>query len=220
MQKYVLTVTCPGQPEIVRALADGIVEATGNIVDNVLSADPVTDTFCVRTHFETPVDDVEVVRVEILARVQRFAPIVTLSPAGQARRVLVMVSRFDHCLVDLLYRWRIGALPVDVPLVVSNHNDVRPLVYPQRSRRLVRIGGGMIGLEVAAAAAIRGLDVEVAEAGPRALGRDVPDQLAPRLVAVHRDPRVAVRTGAVPAEVAPSSTVAFGAAASFSGADR
>jgi formyltetrahydrofolate deformylase len=39
-----------------------------------------------------------------------------------------MVSRFDHCLVDLLYRWQIGELPIDIPLVVSNHDDARSTV--------------------------------------------------------------------------------------------
>ncbi len=52
----------------------------------------------------------------------------TLNPANRRCRVLVMVSKFDHCLVDLLYRWQIGELAVDIPLVVSNHDDCRALV--------------------------------------------------------------------------------------------
>jgi formyltetrahydrofolate deformylase len=127
VQQYVLTLTCPDQPGIVRALADGIVEAKGNTLENAQFSDPITGTFCVRTQFETPQTDTETVRAEILARVQRFDPIVSLRPAGQRRRVLLMVSKFDHCLVDLLYRWEIGELPVDIPLVVSNHEDARPV---------------------------------------------------------------------------------------------
>jgi formyltetrahydrofolate deformylase len=109
VQQYILTLTCPDQPGIGRALADGIVEAKGNTLENAQFSDPVTETFC----------------AEILSRVQRFDPVVTLRPADQRRRVLLMVSKFDHCLVDLLYRWEIGELPVDIPLVVSNHENAR-----------------------------------------------------------------------------------------------
>jgi formyltetrahydrofolate deformylase len=128
VQQYVLTLTCPDQPGIVRALADGIVEAKGNILDNAQFSDPVTGTFCVRTHIETPMEDTQAVRAEILTRVQRFDPVVTLRPAGRRRRALLMVSKFDHCLADLLYRWEIGELPVEIPLVVSNHETARALV--------------------------------------------------------------------------------------------
>jgi formyltetrahydrofolate deformylase len=128
VQQYVLTLTCPDRPGIVRALADGIVEAEGNILESAQFSDPTTGTFCVRTQFECPQGDGDAVLEEILDRVRRFAPAVTLRPVGRRRRVLVMVSRFDHCLVDLLYRWQIGELPVEIPLVVSNHEDARPLV--------------------------------------------------------------------------------------------
>ncbi len=128
MLQYVLTLTCPDQPGIVRALADGIAEAKGNILESAQFSDPVTATFCVRTQFETPETDTEAVRAEVLARVQRFDPVVTLRPASRRRRARVMVSKFDHCLVDLLYRWENGDLGVDIPLVVSNHEDARALV--------------------------------------------------------------------------------------------
>jgi formyltetrahydrofolate deformylase len=128
MPQYVLTLVCPDQPGIVRALADGIVQVGGNILENAQFSDPVTGTFCVRTHFETPSDDAAEVREAVACRVAPFDPMMTLRPAAARRRVMVMVSRFDHCLVDLLYRWENGELPVDIPLVVSNHKETRPLV--------------------------------------------------------------------------------------------
>jgi len=128
VQQFVLTLTCPDQPGIVRALADGIVRAQGNILENAQFSDPVTGTFCVRTQFESPEPDQDAVHAEILARVEQFDPFLTLRPVGRRRRVLLMVSTFDHCLVDLLYRWEIGELPIDIPLVVSNHKDSRQLV--------------------------------------------------------------------------------------------
>jgi formyltetrahydrofolate deformylase len=112
----------------VRALADGIVSVGGNILDNAQFSDPVTRAFCVRTQFETGVDDVAAVREAVASRLEQFEPVLTLRPAGQRPRVLIMVSRFDHCLVDLLYRWQIGELPVDIPLVVSNHPDAKATV--------------------------------------------------------------------------------------------
>jgi formyltetrahydrofolate deformylase len=128
MQQYVLTLACPDQPGIVRALADAIVEVKGNILESAQFSDPVTGTFCVRTQFETPDQDDHSVRAALAAKVGVFGPVVTLRPLDRKRRVLVMVSKFDHCLVDLLYRWENGELPVDIPLVVSNHKDTRALV--------------------------------------------------------------------------------------------
>ncbi len=128
MQQFVLTLACPDRPGIVRALADGIVEVKGNILENAQFSDPVTGTFCVRTQFETPNEDTAAVRAAVAAKLAEFCPVLTVRPTQQRRRVLIMVSRFDHCLVDLLYRWDNGELPVDIPLVVSNHKDTRPLV--------------------------------------------------------------------------------------------
>jgi len=128
VQQFVLTLACPDRPGIVRALADGIVEVEGNILENAQFSDPVTGTFCVRTQFETPNEDTAAVRAAVAAKLAEFSPVLTVRPTQQRRRVLIMVSRFDHCLVDLLYRWDNGELPVDIPLVVSNHKDTRPLV--------------------------------------------------------------------------------------------
>jgi formyltetrahydrofolate deformylase len=127
MEQYVLTLTCPDRPGIVRALAEAIVEVGGNILESAQFSDPATGTFCVRTQFESPETDA-VVRKHVVGGLQPFDPVVTLRPAGRRRRVLLMVSKFDHCLVDLLYRWENGELAMDIPLVVSNHEDTRALV--------------------------------------------------------------------------------------------
>jgi len=125
--QFILTLTCPDRPGIVRALADGIVAVGGNILDSAQFSDPVTGTFCVRTQFEAPQPDAAAISPEIEARVGQFGPALSVRPAARRCRVLIMVSRLDHCLVDLLYRWEIGELPVDIVLVVSNHEDTRPL---------------------------------------------------------------------------------------------
>ena len=131
MEHYVLTLRCDDQPGIVRALAEGVVQAKGNILESAQFSDPPTGLFCMRTSFESPDPDVGDVRDLIEGAVSRFSPVLTLRRESRRKKVLVMVSRLDHCLADLLYRWDIGELPADLQLVVSNHEDCRPLVERQ-----------------------------------------------------------------------------------------
>jgi formyltetrahydrofolate deformylase len=127
MNRYVLTLRCPDQPGIIRAFADGVVNVKGNIIDSQQFTDPDTGTFCLRAEFDSPQDNVEAVRKSLTDALAGFDPIIGLRDADHRRRVLVMVSKFDHCLVDLLYRQRIGELPVDIPVIVSNHPDLAPI---------------------------------------------------------------------------------------------
>ena len=127
MNRYVLTLQCPDQPGIIRAFAEGVANTDGNIVDNQQFSDPDTGTFCMRTEFETPLDNAENVRHELVAVLARFDPVISLRHASSRQRMLVMVSKFDHCLVDLLYRHGTDELPVDIPLIVSNHPDLEPI---------------------------------------------------------------------------------------------
>jgi formyltetrahydrofolate deformylase len=127
MEHYILTLRCGDQPGIVRCIAEGIVQAKGNILESAQFSDPPTGLFCLRTSFETPDEDIETVRDVVAGAVSRFGPALTLRRESSRRKVLVMVSRHDHCLADLLYRWDIGELPADLRLVVSNHEDCRPL---------------------------------------------------------------------------------------------
>ena len=127
MEHYILTMRCADQPGIVRSLAEGIVRAKGNITESAQFSDPPTGLFCLRTAFESPEEDIEAVRSLVAGAVRRFQPVLTLRRESSRRRVLVMASRFDHCVRDLLYRWDIGELPADVRLVVSNHETCRPI---------------------------------------------------------------------------------------------
>ena len=108
MQRYILTLRCPDQPGIVHALAAGVAEAKGNILESAQFSDPGTGIFTIRVSLETPDADTESLRDELTLRLARFDPVLTVRPEEQRRRVLLMVSKFDHCLVDLLYRWRLG----------------------------------------------------------------------------------------------------------------
>jgi formyltetrahydrofolate deformylase len=127
MENYILTLRCRDQPGIVRALAEGIVQAKGNILESAQFSDPPTGLFCLRTSFESPGQDLEATRERIAREVARFEPVLSLRRESSRRKVLVMVSRHDHCLRDLLQRWDMGEIPADLRLVVSNHEDCRYL---------------------------------------------------------------------------------------------
>ncbi|GHD13559.1 formyltetrahydrofolate deformylase [Zhihengliuella salsuginis] len=128
VRDHVLTFDCPEKPGIVHALTGILLENGGDIVELKTFDDPRSAHFFARIHFTIgdgvdPKEAANKVRRDIDALVDSGDARWELLPAGQKRRVLIMVSKFDHCLNDLLYRARIGELPVDVVAVVSNHRD-------------------------------------------------------------------------------------------------
>jgi formyltetrahydrofolate deformylase len=127
MERYVLTLRCPDGPGIVHALTTGLLDIDANILEQSQFTDEDTGLFCIRTRFESPQEDVDRVREAVLMRLAHFDPVMSVRRESERRRALVMVSRYDHCLVDLLYRQDIGELPIDIPLIVSNHEDCRPI---------------------------------------------------------------------------------------------
>ena len=126
MNVFVLTLRCADQPGIVHAASGTIVAVDGNILENDQFTDPVTGQFCMRTRFESSVDAADV-RERLAKVLARFGPAIGLRNEDDPRRALVMVSTFDHCLVDLLYRRDHDDLPLDIVAVVSNHPDLEPL---------------------------------------------------------------------------------------------
>ncbi|SEI58801.1 formyltetrahydrofolate deformylase [Pseudomonas linyingensis] len=84
--------------------------------------------FFIRAEFRAPAGFTEAdFRAELARRVAPFAMETELTPPGYRPKVVIMVSKADHCLNDLLYRQRIGQLPMDITAVVSNHPDLEPL---------------------------------------------------------------------------------------------
>jgi formyltetrahydrofolate deformylase len=82
-----------------------------------------------RTVVETPAAASSALRGAVAARLDGVVDGMNLRvrPIEQRPKVLIMVSKYDHCLVDLLYRWGNGMLAIDIPLIVSNHPDCRPV---------------------------------------------------------------------------------------------
>ena len=124
---HVLTLTCPDRPGIVAAVCAGVLDIGGNIVENQQFSDPETNTFCMRMVVDSGADDPSTVHWAVSERLADPMADVHVRPADARPKVLVMVSKFDHCLVDLLYRWRNGLLAIDIPLIVSNHPDCQPV---------------------------------------------------------------------------------------------
>ena len=122
MRSYILTLNCPDRPGIVNAVTGALLEVGGNITESAQFGDADTQTFVLRTVFESDRDESAVGSAleDVEARVDGR---IRVRPADRVPRVLIMVSRQDHCLLDLLHRRRTGDLPIDVPLVVSNHMD-------------------------------------------------------------------------------------------------
>lgn len=129
MTSYVLTVSCQSTRGIVAAISGYLADMGCNIVDSSQFDDLDTGRFFMRVSF---ISEKQASRDEIDAG---FAPIAEkfgmdaqIHPTADRMKVLLMVSRFGHCLNDLLYRWKIGALPIDIVGVVSNHFDYQKVV--------------------------------------------------------------------------------------------
>jgi formyltetrahydrofolate deformylase len=121
--RYILTLRCVDAPGVIHAVSGALLEISGNVLEQGQFTDEHTGMFSMRTRFETPVRDIDTVRSIVAAATARFDPIVTLRNESVRRRALIMVSTEDHCLVDLLYRHANGELPIDIPVIVSNHES-------------------------------------------------------------------------------------------------
>jgi len=124
---YVVTLQCADLPGIVLATSTAIVAVGGNILENDQFTDPVTGEFCMRTRFETELDDIEAVRSLLSTQLAAFSPRLGVRNELTQRRAIIMVSTYDHCLADLLYRREQGDLPLDIVAIVSNHRDLESL---------------------------------------------------------------------------------------------
>jgi formyltetrahydrofolate deformylase len=124
--RFVLTLACGDRRGIVAAVANSIASQDCNIVESAQYGDPETERFFMRVSFSAPVS----VTAESFRR--GFAPVALgfdfdwrLHDLAEKPRVLVLVSKFGHCLNDLLYRREIGHLPMELVAVGSNHETMR-----------------------------------------------------------------------------------------------
>ena len=122
--EFVLTLSCPDRRGIVAEVSRFLFEKNCNILDSQQFGDRGNGRFFMRVHgLSEGGISIPALEQAFAAIAQAFAMEAQFFDQTRKTRALIMVSRFGHALVDLLYRIRIGALPMEVPLIVSNHVD-------------------------------------------------------------------------------------------------
>ncbi|WP_074466435.1 formyltetrahydrofolate deformylase [Arthrobacter sp. SW1] len=126
--QYVLTLACPERPGIVRAITGFLADRGFDIVEHQQFDDHMSGKLYLRTAFTTGDKEVsaEGLSAEFAAVAEEFEMEFAIHD-GRPQRLLVMVSKFGHCLNDLIFRWRAGSLGAEIAVVVSNHEDLRPM---------------------------------------------------------------------------------------------
>ena len=127
---FIVTVRCADGIGVIATVAKALADCNANVTESATYSDPSTGQFFMRSEFEIPADPhaKRVVDAALeFCRVRRDMDIEVVS-SKRKNRVLLMVSKTDHCLNDLLYRHRTGELDMEIPAVVSNHADLKPLV--------------------------------------------------------------------------------------------
>lgn len=131
MDRAVLLIQCPDRKGIVAKVSNFVFGCDGNIINSdQYSTDPQGGRFFIRVEFDFDEGALPRERLE-----ERFAPLAReleaayeFHYASRPMRMGILVSRYDHCLFELLYRHQSGELRAEIPLVISNHNDLRGLV--------------------------------------------------------------------------------------------
>jgi formyltetrahydrofolate deformylase len=127
---WVLTITCPDTVGIVAAVSGFLSTHDCFITEAAQFGDPLSSRFFMRIVFgpgamTPPMPELEKLFTEVAAR---FQMIWKLHDATRKARVVILVSKFGHCLNDLLHRYHTGSLPIEIPAVISNHQDMRSIV--------------------------------------------------------------------------------------------
>jgi formyltetrahydrofolate deformylase len=123
--EYILTLACTDQRGIVHRVSGFLSDHGCNILDSAQFGDAQSQTFFMRVHFsseDAAVSDV-VLRTAFGEMAMPMQMVWQLHDARRKPRVMLMVSKIGHCLNDLLFRYKSGLLPVEIPAIVSNHTD-------------------------------------------------------------------------------------------------
>jgi len=137
---HILTLACADRPGIVHAVSAGLLAVNGNITENHQFSEPTTETFCMRTEVTTATDDPADVYAAVSTQLAELGindgvagpgalgiRVLKVRRSNDRPNVAILVSTADHCLVDLLYRWRSGGLRINPVVIVSNHTVCQPI---------------------------------------------------------------------------------------------
>ena len=128
--RYTLTISCPDRSGIIAAVTGFIAEHCGFITEASYHTEQDAQRFFMRQEMraDSLPFDATAFREKFKPLADRFNMIWQLTDSANKKRLVVLVSKQDHCLDDLLHRWRSGELQVDIPCVISNHEDLRSFV--------------------------------------------------------------------------------------------
>ena len=126
----ILLISCPDRKGEVATIADFVYRHGGNILHADEHADEESGLFLMRVEFDPKDFDIDLSQKDLAEFGKHFSPIAKdfnmkwrLAQSSQRPRMIILVSKYDHCLVDLLYRHKSGELACDIPLIISNHAD-------------------------------------------------------------------------------------------------
>ena len=164
MSHTLLKISCPDRVGLLARLTNFVAYHGGNLLEVHQFTDPLTNWFFARLAIDSAS-----LALELPAFQKAFAPIAadlqgewSIRGTKQPMRVVLLVSKMDHCLADILWRWRSGEMPIDIPLVVSNHENLRALVEREGVRfECVPVPGGSEEAKAAAFAKMEELFREV-----------------------------------------------------------
>ena len=123
----IASLQCADQPGIVHAMTTSVLQCGGNIIENQQFTDTTTNSFVMRTRFETS-QSLAAAQTSLSEGLGKFSPSLHIRPTAQKPRTLVLVTKESHCLRDLMYLLELGELPIEIPLVISNREDLKSLV--------------------------------------------------------------------------------------------
>ena len=127
--KAILLLSCPDKIGLVSRISHFIFERGGNILDLDEHVDPVEKVFSIRVawemkNFSIPASEL---RNDFIPLAKGFKATWDIKLSEQKANVAIFVSKYDHCLNEILWRYSIGEFPIEISLIVSNHPDLEPL---------------------------------------------------------------------------------------------
>ncbi|MCD1619938.1 formyltetrahydrofolate deformylase [Salipiger marinus] len=190
MSSFALTVKCPSTRGIVAAIAGFLAEHGCNITDSAQFDDLETGNFFMRVSFQSETGaTLEVMEPAFAEVATRFAMQAQFHDEKAKMKVVIMVSRFGHCLNDLLYRWRIGALPIDIVAVISNHMDYQKVVVnhdiPFHMIRVTKENKPQAEAQIMAVVEETGADLIVLARYMQILSDEMCQKMSGRIINIH-----------------------------------
>ena len=187
---YVLTIICPDRPGIVHAVTGFLVARGGNILESQQFDDLDEERFFMRVRFAVgQPSSLEELREAFAGVAAPFSMHWEMWDATAPYRTLILVSKFSHCLNDLLFRWRNGDLNIDIPAIVSNHRDCEELAasYGVPFHHVPVTPETKADAEVAVLRLVRELDVHLVVLARymQVLSDDLCKQLEGRAINIH-----------------------------------